>query len=154
MKILLIEDNKAEAHIFKHAIEKIMDDSVYVEICETFSQGFEFLEKNLNQLMVVFVDLGLPDAESWRDISAMLQPYAGKVPIIVVSGNEDGDIARELLKSGFEDYIVKGGKKRKLETLRETVDFAICRHQATKRLVDNVDQDAQCIRWLSGGYSV
>ena len=48
MKILLIEDNKAEAHIFKHAIEKIMDDSVSVEICETFSQGFEFLEKSIS----------------------------------------------------------------------------------------------------------
>ena len=76
------------------------------------------------------------------------------MPIIVVSGNEDGEIARELLRNGFEDYIVKGGKKRNLNVLRETVDFAICRHQATRRLQDSVDQNEQSIRWLSGSYSV
>lgn len=154
MKILLIEDNKAEAHIFKHALEKIMDGTVDVCIRENFSGGIEFIDENWRDMLVAFVDLGLPDCDGWQEISQGLQPYAGKLPIIVVTGNDDRDIARELLKNGFEDYIVKGGHKRELATLRETVEFAICRHQATKRLSDNVDQDAQCIHWLSGGYSV
>ena len=45
MKILLIEDNKAEAHIFKHAIEKIMDDSVSVRSARPFLKGLNFLRK-------------------------------------------------------------------------------------------------------------
>jgi len=71
-----------------------------------------------------------------------------------MSGNEDREIARELIKNGAEDYIVKGGKKRHTDLLRETIEFAMARHKNVKDLASAAEQKEQCVHWLTGGYSV
>jgi CheY-like chemotaxis protein len=153
MQILIIEDNPAEAMMFARCLEVAMDVPVKVHVRETLEDGISFIEDNKKQLDIVFLDLGLPDAHGWLDSCNAIRPFAGNIPFIVVTGDDNPEVARELLRQGFEDYIVKGGPKRHIAALRETVEFALCRHESTRRLNQEKEQGAECIRWLGGSYS-
>ena len=154
MNILIIEDCKAEAHILGQTLERIMDEKPRIYHKTTLSDALHILEEIQDDLDLVFLDLKLTDSPEWRKTYDSIAPYSKKVPIIVMSGDDNKDTMREVLKNGAEDYIVKGSKKRHVDVLKETIDFALCRHQATRALVNEVVRDEQCIHWLSGGYSV
>ena len=154
MNILIVEDNKSEAHMFSKALEKALVDPVTIHHTATLDDATKQLTRNRGDIDLVFLDLNLPDSPDWRSTYETVAPYADMVPIIVVTGDNDREIAREVLKNGAEDYIVKGGRKRDLETLRETIEFALCRHESTRTLAKTAAQEAQYIHWLTGGYSV
>lgn len=154
MNILIIEDSKAEARILAQTLERILDEKPCIEHKTTLGEAKERLDGLADDLDLIFLDLKLSDSPEWNRTYEVVAPYAKKVPVIVMSANADREIARQVISNGAEDYIVKGSKKRNIDLLRETIDFALCRHRATKKLVDAVEQDEHCIHWLSGGYSV
>lgn len=153
MHVLVIEDNQSEAVIFSRALEKVMDAPVKVHTSDTLEEGVGFIRDHDKKLDMVFVDLGLPDAHGWDDICKAIRPYMRDIPFVVVTGDDNPEVARELLRNGFEDYIVKGGPKRSLSALREVIDYARCRHEAMRALNSEKEQESQCIRWLTGSYS-
>lgn len=153
MNVLIIEDSKVEAQIFAQALKKVIDEPVKIHHTATLNDGVTCLVDH-DDLDLVFLDLKLPDSTEWRDTYDAVAPYATKVPVIVVSGEDNKDIAREVLKNGAEDYIVKGGKKRHIDMLKETIDFALLRHQQVRELAAKAEQEELTIHWLSGGYSV
>lgn len=152
MNILIVEDSKAEAHILAQTLQRIMDDRPSIRHTATLKEATDAL-RDAKDLDLVFLDLKLSDSPEWRQTYEAVAPFAVKVPIIVMSGNDDRAIAREVIKSGAEDFIVKGGKKRHVDMLRETIDFALCRHHAVRELADTAEREGQCIHWLTGGYS-
>ena len=154
MNILIIEDSKAEARILAQTLERIMDEKPCVEYKVTLGEARDRLNDEKAAFDLIFLDLKLSDSPEWDRTYEALAPYAKKVPVIVMSANDDREIAREVISKGAEDYIVKGSRRRNIDLLKETIDFALCRHRATRKLVDAVERDAHCIHWLSGGYSV
>lgn len=154
MKILIIEDSKAEAHILAQTLKRILDTRPSIRHVATLGEAAVVLEEEHASLDLVFLDLKLSDSPEWRDTYEAVAPYAKKVPIIVMSGHDDEAIKREVIIKGAEDYIVKGGKKRHVDMLKETIDFALCRHKAVRDLAEAVEQEAQCVHWLTGGYTL
>ncbi len=154
MHILLIEDNPAEAHIFKGALKRIFGDDLSVRHCLTCAQAREYLTDHHDEVDLAFLDLCLPDSENWERSFETVEYYARQFPVIVMTGDGDETVARELLKRGAEDFIVKGSSKRNLDALKETIEFAICRHETVRNLARQADEEKMCVRWLTGGYSV
>jgi len=56
---------------------------------------------------VVLLDLSLPDSSGIATVKAVRKLLPG-VPIIVLSGNDDKDVAIAALENGAQDYLVKG----------------------------------------------
>ncbi|GEM_PF-1601228 len=154
MNILIVEDSKTEAHILSQTLHRIMEDKPSICHVSTLGEASALLEEHVGDFDLVFLDLKLSDSPDWEDTYDVVAPYTKKVPVIVMSGNDDGKVAREVMMNGAEDYIVKGGKKRNIELLKETIDFALCRHKAVRELADAAKQGEQCVHWLTGGYSV
>lgn len=154
MNILIIEDSKTEAHILSQTLKRILDDKPTIRHTATLGEAAAILEEECTSLDLVFLDLKLSDSPDWQDTYDAVAPYANKVPVIVMSANDDFKIKREVIKNGAEDYIVKGGKKRHVDMLRETIEFAVSRHKKVRSLAETAEQDAQCIHWLTGGYTV
>lgn len=154
MKILIIEDSKVEAQILAQTLKRIMDEPVSVQHCATLEDGLNVLTAGQQELDLVFLDLKLSDSTEWEDTYDSVVPYTRNVPVIVMSANNDKDVAKDILKRGAEDYIVKGGKKRDVDMLKETIEFAMCRHDLVKKLSTRVSEEGRTIQWLTGSYSV
>jgi len=62
-KVLLVEDNPADARLLREALAEIADSQFEISHCETLTQARESLAKHTPD--VILSDLGLPDSQDW-----------------------------------------------------------------------------------------
>jgi phosphoserine phosphatase RsbU/P len=102
--VLLIEDNLGDADLVRLRLVEGNSD-LDVDFADRLSTGLVALTQN--QPAVVLLDLNLPDsrgAETFRDV---LKKAPG-VPIVVLSGQDDEELALKAVHQGVQDYLVKG----------------------------------------------
>jgi PAS domain S-box-containing protein len=123
-KLLLIEDNEIDQMAFKRFVEKNAlpyDCIVAGSVSEAHSVlGFE-------QFDIVISDYSLGDGTG-LDILGMVKD----MPIIMVTGVGDEEVAVKAWKAGAYDYLIKDTEQNYLKALPITVENAI-RHKATER---------------------
>jgi two-component system cell cycle response regulator len=105
IKVLLIEDNIDDAELIKRKLEKSARAKFQVAIARKLNDGLAQAEKNAPDL--ILTDLGLPDSHGIDTVTKILlaMPH---VPLVVLSGLDDEDIAIKAVQSGAQDYLVKG----------------------------------------------
>jgi DNA-binding NtrC family response regulator len=101
IKIFLIEDDSFFGEALKYHLKLNPDFEVYL-----FSSGKECLSNLHKRPDIICLDFGLPDING-DQLLKKIQETNSKVPIIIISGQEDIEIAINFLKSGATDYIVK-----------------------------------------------
>ncbi|MEW5744942.1 MAG: EAL domain-containing protein [Nitrospirota bacterium] len=104
LRILLIEDNPADADLIREMTESCRPRCL-LTIAEELSSGLELLEKK--PFDVVLLDLGLPDS-SGLDTLRSFQEKASELPVIVLTGLADEELAAQAISMGAQDYLVKG----------------------------------------------
>ncbi|HWI71974.1 MAG TPA: diguanylate cyclase, partial [Baekduia sp.] len=82
----------------------------------------------------VLLDLGLPDAKGLEAVAQVLG-VAGGVPVIVLSGHDDDELAVAAIRAGAQDYLVKGQESPPARFIR-AIRFAIERRRAQERNED------------------
>ncbi|NET63226.1 MAG: response regulator [Moorea sp. SIO1G6] len=110
-RILLIEDDIQDVELIKALLKKAKHFPATLTHVETLEQGLECLKQgNIN---IVLCDLFLPDQQG---LETFCQIYAQfpEVPIIILSGLTDENLAIEALQEGAQDYLVKGEFDRNL----------------------------------------
>jgi DNA-binding response OmpR family regulator len=122
--VLLIEDEKFQAQLFARIIEsELRNHSIEVK---TIDNGFDalqfFLGKKINDIEVGKVGLVLMDL-AMHDISGMqvLEKIKAKIPVAVLSANDDDKIRARALELGADEYFVKGKSINELNRLREFI---------------------------------
>lgn len=104
LKILLIEDNEVDAKLIRMAFTKsnTVVDLVWVD---RLIKGFELLTKNFFD--AILLDLGLPDNVGIEAIDR-IRMMNQDIPIIILTGQLDKNVAYSSLRKGAQDYIEKG----------------------------------------------
>jgi len=125
LNILIVEDDLGDRKFLHQLISKSALSVSDVKFAGRLDEALEFLGKE--EYDVVFLDLGLPDSQGIDSCSEVNKKAPG-VPIIVLSGLDDEDIAVEVVKKGAQDYLVKGHVDTNL--LTRTVRYAIERKSA------------------------
>jgi diguanylate cyclase (GGDEF)-like protein/PAS domain S-box-containing protein len=82
----------------------------------------------------VLLDLSLPDAEGLEAVGAVRDAGPG-IPIVVLSGHDDDELAVAAIRAGAQDYLVKGQERPPARFLR-AIRFAIERHRSQERSED------------------
>lgn len=105
--ILLIEDNAGDALLVKEMLADIQNIFFSIEHVDRLSKGLKCLEKQ--EISIILLDLSLPDSQGIHTF-VTLQDKSPKVPIVILSGLDDEDVAVavEALKEGAQDYLIKG----------------------------------------------
>ena len=102
--VLLIEDNPGDAELI--GLRLIEGKSpAQVSRVERLSEGLAFLEQKSPS--VVLLDLNFPDSQG-ADTFRTVLAKAPQVPVVILSGQDDEDLARKALHQGVQDYLVKG----------------------------------------------
>jgi PAS domain S-box-containing protein len=79
--------------------------SFEIECVDTLAKGIEVLESGGFDL--VLLDLQLPDSEGLKTF-AELHERCPEIPVIVLTGTSDEDLAVKAVKLGAQDYLIKG----------------------------------------------
>jgi two-component system cell cycle sensor histidine kinase/response regulator CckA len=128
IRVLLVEDNPGDARLI---LEMLREVSAQFDL-----QQVEHLEQALERLGkatvdVVLLDLGLPDSQGLATFERTRRGTTTE-PIIVISGLDDERVALEAVRSGAQDYLVKGHIEG--EVLARVIRYAIERQRADTQL--------------------
>jgi two-component system cell cycle response regulator len=129
LKVLLIEDDPYDAELILAALSEIQSFRSTVERAETLSGGLERLSQGGFQL--ILLDLGLPDSLGIQTFEKFLA-QSPDIPIIIMSGLPDEDLAIKTVQEGAQDYLVKGHFDSRL--LARSIRYAIERHKIKAEL--------------------
>ncbi len=148
LKVLLVEDNPGDVGLLRIALSEAT--SVRFELTPV-----GLLENALALLAtkpfdIALLDLSLPDAAGLETIHRVATE-APTVPIVVLTGLDDERIGLQAVKSGAQDYLVKGQIETHL--LVRTIRYAIERkrhQQEREKLIVDLQEALARIKTLSG----
>lgn len=132
LRALVIEDQEDDALLLINELKRggFQPDCTCVDTPEMLKESL------IQEWDVVFCDYSMPKMNG-RDALEIVRQHNREVPFLFVSGTIGEDVAVEAMRSGAQDYIMKGNMKRLVPAVqRELRDARIRREQfeAEKRL--------------------
>jgi PAS domain S-box-containing protein len=132
LNILTVEDNPADLFFIEQLLQSSRLELGKLWSADRIRIAIDMLGKE--DIHLVLLDLTLPDSFGINTF-LLLKPFVQKVPVIILTGMPDMNLALEAIKEGAQDYLVKGEfnekllaksiqysleRKRNVETLRES----------------------------------
>lgn len=129
IQVLLAEDNPADTLMVREALRESMLVRFNLTQVERLS---ELREKLLSGAFdVVLTDLGLPDSQG-LDTYRQIRPWAGALPVIVLTGLNDEAMGIAALREGAQEYLVKSEMME--TTLPRVLRYALEKKRSEVRL--------------------
>jgi len=135
--VLLIEDNPGDARLIREMLSEGEEALFHLECVGRLSQGLEYL--SARGAALVLLDLSLPDSFG-LDTFLKVYAHSPKVPIIVLTGNDDQKVALSAVKTGAQDFLIKGKLDREL--LLRSMQYSIERKRYQEQLEYHANYDA------------
>ncbi|WP_304235945.1 sigma-54 dependent transcriptional regulator [Jiulongibacter sediminis] len=107
-KIFVVEDDPWYGEMLLYHLRQNPDFEVTI-----FKSGKECLSSFYKQPDLITIDFSLPDMTG-DDLFKAIRKVDAKVPIIVISSQEDIKVAVGMMKMGVADYLVKGENTQEL----------------------------------------
>ncbi len=163
--ILLVEDNPGDARLIRELlVDEIGRAAFDMQVSESLEDALSVLGTVTPD--VVFLDLSLPDSFGLETLYR-LQSRAPTLPVIVLTGNEDQQLALSAVKAGAQDYLVKNDlagrllvKTMKYAQERKAIEASLRVSEARFRSLADLssdwywEQDAQQrLSYLSEGFA-
>ena len=131
LKVLLIEDNPSDVVILKKYLACHGSSLPDIEVCQRLAEAKNRLGQGESEFDVILLDLGLADSEGFETFTGIYQ-QAPKIPIVVLSGLDDEELAIRTVREGAQDYLVKG--KLIGDLLLRSMRYAVERMRAKEAL--------------------
>jgi len=102
MKIFIVEDDAWYGEMLKYHLSLNEDNQIYL-----FETANECLDKLKEKPDFISIDYELPDMNG-DELLKRIKRFDSGIPIIVISAQEDIQIALDVLNNGAYDYLIKG----------------------------------------------
>ncbi|WP_416233461.1 ATP-binding protein [Anabaena sp. UHCC 0451] len=129
VKILLIEDNLAEARLLQEFLKQAQSKEFSLVHVQRLRDGFHELSQH--DYDVILLDLTLPDSQGLSSLPLLIS-QAPSTPIVVLTNTNDEELAIEAVREGAQDYLVK--RQVNPDVLVRSVQYAIARKQVLEQL--------------------
>ncbi len=132
LHILLVEDNPGDADL----IQEILGDSVTTRFAFTLADRLASAIRVLatTQVDLILLDLSLPDSNGLETVQKVFAA-AENLPIIILTGNDDRQLAFEAVKAGAQDYLVKG--MIALDVFERIIRYSMERHRNRQQIKES-----------------
>lgn len=120
-RVLLVEDNRADARLIEELLREA-EAGLDLEWVTRLGEAAQRLNDSEPVIDAVLLDLSLPDSQGFETF-ASLSSQAPQVPIIMLTGIDDEQLAIQAVRGGAQDYLVKGRVDGEL--LARAVRYAI-----------------------------
>jgi diguanylate cyclase (GGDEF)-like protein len=135
--VLLIEDTQSDAALIKTYLEGYGESLFCVKTAPDIRMAIEVLANETVQAIVL--DLFLPDTEDLSGLQ-LIRSMAPNVPVIILTGREDGPLAMRSVENGAQDYLIK--EEMKPQTLRRALAYAIQRKRFESQMIHQANHDS------------
>ncbi|MDA9004149.1 EAL domain-containing protein [bacterium] len=123
-RALLIEDDEVDLLTLLRSLSDNSESYQCDHACQ-LSDARDLI--NTNDYDIIITDMNLPDSTGLETITKLLS-MAGEIPIVVLSGSDDEDVALAAVHAGAQDFFPKrysGDSKLIVRSLRHAIE----RHQ-------------------------
>ncbi len=124
IRTLLIEDNPADALVLREALADVPEAGFELEWVDGLAKGLHRL--NTGHVDLLLLDLHLPESRGLATF-ATAHDCAPGVPVIVLTGLDDRELALKAVRDGAQDYLVKG--QFEAASLVRAMQHALVRHR-------------------------
>jgi signal transduction histidine kinase len=105
IEVLLVEDNPGDARLIQEYLKEQVRDEFRITRVARLSEALAGIERA--KFQVILLDLHLPDSHGIETLQK-LSAAARSIPVIVMTGLDDRELALEAVHQGAQDYLVKG----------------------------------------------
>lgn len=146
IKVLSIEDNPYDARLIQEFLleaQQLGWDLPRFELEHVDHLEAALARLDEGGLDVVLTDLDLPDSQA-QETFVQLHAHTPHMPIVVLTGQESGELARRTVRAGAEDYLFKREMNGSL--LAHALIYAVERQQAKQALQTAHDELERRVR--------
>lgn len=129
IRVLLVEDSPTDVLLARAALRGGHGAEFEVSSADHLQAAIESVQAS--PVDVILLDLGLPDAQG-MDTFVRAHAAMPDVPIVVLSGLGDEEVALQAVHQGAQDYLLKGSTMRDL--LPRAIRYAVERHHTQQKL--------------------
>ncbi|MGH7768461.1 MAG: response regulator, partial [Candidatus Binatia bacterium] len=133
IKVLLVEDNPGDARLLREALAETARTRFDWTHVDRLAEALRRLEEE--RFDIILLDLSLPDAQG-LDAVVWAHGQVAHLPIVVLTGLENEELAVEALRRGAQDYLVKGKVDGNL--LSRSIRYAIERKRAEEQIQESL----------------
>lgn len=144
VRALLIEDNPGDGRLVRELLAEAKGVDIQLEWVDGLSAGLEHLAEG--ETDIVLLDLSLPESQG-LDTFTLVHRQARGVPIIILTGLDDEDLAVRGVQEGAQDYLVKGQIDGNL--LVRAMRYAVERKKVEERLKEAMAIKSRFISMVS-----
>ncbi len=137
LNVLLIEDNEADTRYLKELLSDATSDKHTITASSTAKKAMSLLEEN--DFDIVLTDLNLPDTDG-LEVIKLIQKVNSMIPIVVLTGQGDDELALKIIQMGAQDYLVKGQGDGHL--INRVIDYSIERKKDLEELSHLANYDS------------
>jgi len=136
LRVLLVEDDPGDARLVDILLaEEDRSSSFEVTHAGRLDEALERLEQQAFD--VILLDQSLPDSSGLETVDRTRTAAPG-TPVVVLSGQDDEDVALQALQSGAQEYLIKGQGDGDL--IARSIRYAIERRRADEALRQNEER--------------
>jgi len=118
-KILIVDDEQDVRDIFQDRLEKAGYNTIMAENGEEAIKTLRSGDNMIN-VGIIFCDIRMPKVNGIECIDFLRQQAPG-IPVVVVTGYPDAEVAKDLMKKGIKQYLVKPLDKEKMMAIVEEI---------------------------------
>ncbi|MFK8113771.1 MAG: diguanylate cyclase [Rubripirellula sp.] len=136
IRVLLIEDNEIDSTFVSRLMSANPEQQIEVDCVCRLSEAIERLQSS--DYDVALLDLMLPDADGLESFD-QIRALDARLPVVVLTGLDDEDLALLAIESGAQDFMAKGHITGQM--LYRAVRFAIARQRKVMGFQAAADTD-------------
>lgn len=129
--ILLVEDSPGDTRLIREMLaDEIGREAFELRVAGSLADALGLI--SARRPHIVLLDLSLPDSFGLETLFRIGSAAHADTPVVVLTGNEDREVALGAVKAGAQDFLVKQDLNGRL--LAKTIQYACERKQNEARL--------------------
>ena len=131
LKVLLVEDDTGDSDYIQDIATETTGVPIQFVQVDRLASALTTLDET--EIDVVLLDLGLPDSFGLGTLR-QIRAHNSRVPIVVLTGLDDSELAIKAVSEGAQDYLVKGQLDNRL--VERSIRYALERQKLLLKLQD------------------
>ncbi len=118
IKVLIVDDDEVDRENYKRLLNKISEQQFYVHEAMNAQEGFKAITRAIPDC--ILLDNNMPDMDGIDFVQQLKSQYPEVIiPIIMLTGQGNEEIAAQAVRLGIADYLIKD--KVNDDTLRRSI---------------------------------
>src|ERR1017187_7156404 len=129
VRVLLVDDDEDDYIITRDLVSQIGNPPYMLDWIDTYDAALAALQRREHDICLLDYRLG---ERTGLELLRESQPFTGRPPMILLTGQGDHEIDLEAMKAGAADYLIKG--QLDADKLERVIRYAVEDQRAKERL--------------------